>query len=106
MTDRILYKVYGIWFLRRIVPLMLLQIVILVGALKLLADTVFLGKILENARGAAHSSYWEFFKYLVGAFFQTNFLAQIFILSVLGVGALLLRDLVRIASGYVKTFRR
>src|SRR3989344_6344866 len=103
MTNKILFKIYGIWFLRRIVPLMLAQIVFLVVVLKLLAGKIFLSKILENAALASGSSYWEFFKYLSQAFFQTHFAIQIFILIVLGVGALLLRDLFRIAANYIRT---
>ena len=68
MTNKILWKVYTIWFLRRIVPLMLVQIVFLVAVLKLLAGKIFLGKVLENAALAANSNYWEFFKYLLQAF--------------------------------------
>jgi hypothetical protein len=106
MANKILWKIYIIWFLRRIVPLMLVQIAALVIVLKVLADRIFFGKIIENAALASGSSYWEFFKYLVNAFLQTNIFVQIIILFVLGVGALLMRDLGRVAINYLKTFSR
>ncbi len=106
MTNKILWKVYTIWFLRRIVPLMLVQIVFLVAVLKLLAGKIFLGKVLENAALAANSNYWEFFKYLLQAFSQTHVAVQVFILVILGIGALLLRDLGRIVVHYLRTFRK
>lgn len=105
MTNKILLKIYSIWFLRRILPLVLAQLVFLVFVLKALGNTIFFGKVISNARLAAHSSYWEFSKYLMGAFFQTHFAVQIFILVALGIGALLLRDLVRVLSSWVRTFR-
>src|SRR5437762_246322 len=103
MTHRILFKVYTIWFLRRIVPLVLAQLVFLVFVLKALGDKIFFGRVISNARLAAHSSYWEFSKYLLGSFLQTHFAVQIFILVALGIGALLLRDLVRVLSSYART---
>lgn len=106
MTNKILWKIYIIWFLRRIVPLMLVQIAALVIILKILANRVFFGRVIENAALASGSSYWEFFKYLVNAFFQTNIFVQIIILFVLGVGALLIRDLGRVVANYLKTFSR
>ena len=103
MTDKILWKIYLIWFLRRIVPLVLVQIVFLVIFLKLLAGKVFFGKVIENAALASGSNYWEFFKYLVSAFFTTHIAVQLFILLILGIGALLLRDLGRVVLNYLKT---
>lgn len=106
MSNKILFKVYTIWFLRRILPIMFAQAVFLVVFLKLLASKVFFGKVFENAALAAHSSYWEFFKYLLNAFFQTHFLIQLLILLAFGFGALLLRDLARAAVNYLKTFQK
>lgn len=97
---------YIIWFLRRIVPLMLAQIVFLVVFLKLLADKVFFGKVIENAALASGSNYWEFFKYLLSAFLQAHFIVQLFIIFILGVGTLFLRDIGRAVANYLKTLQR
>ena len=93
--NRILWRVYTIWFFRRIVPLILFEIIVLVVALKLLANMVFVGKVIENAALASGSNYWAFFKYLLAAYFQTHPAVQIAIIVGLGLVALLLRDLVR-----------
>jgi len=106
MNNKLLWKIYTIWFLRRIVPLMLVEIVFLVAILKLLAGTIFFGKVMENAALASNSSYWQFFKYILGTFFQTHIAVQLFTLLILGVGALLLRDLKRVVFNYLKTFRK
>ena len=106
MTNRILFKVYSIWFLRRILPLIIIQVLFLAGVLKVLASRIFFGRVLENAALAADSSYWEFFKYLIDAFGQTHFLIQVSILLALGFGALALRDMGRAGINYVRTFQK
>lgn len=104
-NKKLLFKIYSIWFLRRIMPLMLAQVAFLVVILKLLANRIFFGKVIENAALASGSSYWEFFKYLTEAFFKTNIIIQVAVFVALGIGALLLRDLAKIALNYLKTFR-
>jgi len=105
-SNKILFKVYAIWFLRRIVPLMAIQIIFLVVALKLLASKVFFSKVIENAAIASGSNYWEFFKYLIEAFSQTGAVVQFSALLALGIGALVLRDLAKIVRNYLKTFKK
>ncbi len=106
MTNRILFKVYTVWFLRRILPLIIAQVLFLVLVLRILASKIFFGRVLENAASAAGSSYWEFSRYLFGAFFQTSFKIQLVILLALGIGALVLRDLGRAGINYVRTFKK
>ncbi|MBI2024700.1 MAG: hypothetical protein HYT03_01225 [Candidatus Harrisonbacteria bacterium] len=104
--NKLLWKIYTIWFLRRILPLILIQVAVLIIVLKLLAGKIFLGKIIENASIASDSNIWEFAKYLLGAFLQTNIAVQIFIMLILSVGALILRDLGRAMFSYLKTFQK
>lgn len=103
MRSKILFKIYFIWFFRRIVPLMVLQAIIFGLALKFFANKVFVANVLVNAGIAANSSYIEFFKYLLGAFFQARLLVQTTILIVLGVGSLILRDVGRAIVAYIRT---
>jgi hypothetical protein len=93
--NRVLWRVYFIWFFRRIVPLMAIQAVILGLALKIFAEKVFVRAVLQNAVQVADSGYWAFFKYLVISFLGTRPLVQIAILLGLGVSALIIRDLTR-----------
>lgn len=103
--NKILLRVYIIWFFRRIVPLMLAQIFVISLALKLFAQKVFFAKVLENAALASNSSYWELLKYLSSAFFQTRPLIQVISLLILGVGALILRDIGKTLITYIKTLQ-
>lgn len=84
---------------------MILQVLVLVAALKIFAGKVFVGKVLENAASASDANYWEFFKYIAGAFWQTHPLVQAAIFIGLGIGALLLRDLGRLTLTYINTLK-
>ncbi len=104
--NRILWKIYAIWFMRRILPLILGQIIVLIIALWVFARKVFVGKVLENATGAADANFWDFIKYILSAFLQTHTLVQIAILLGLGLGALIIRDIGRTLIAYLNTFRK
>ena len=95
LKNRLLWKIYLIWFFRRIVPLILLQLAIFSIALKTFADNVFISRVFKNAALAADSGYWTFFKYLFFSFFNTGPLTQLVILVGLGVTALIIRDISR-----------
>ena len=85
---------------------MALQAVIVGFALKLFANKVFVGQVFANAGVAANSGYGNFFKYLFEAFFQTRPVVQISVLIILGLGALILRDIGRAILTYSGTFGR
>lgn len=103
MQKRVFLKIYFIWFIRRILPLIALEVLVLGIAIRTFASKVFVGKVIENAALASDANYWSFFKYLGNAFLQTHFVIQIVILALLGVGALLLRDFAKTATTYLKT---
>lgn len=102
---KILWRVYVIWFFRRVLPLVLAQILIISLALKVFSKKVYLGRVLENAAVAADSNYWEFLKYLAYAFFSAHILIQIVIVLILALGTLLLRDAGRVIRTYIQTIR-
>ena len=102
---KILWRVYVIWFFRRVLPLVLAQIFVISLALKIFAKKVFLEKVLENAAVAADSNYWEFLEYLAYAFFSAHILIQIIIVLILALGTLLLRDAGRVIRTYINTIR-
>jgi len=95
IKKRILIKIYTVWFIKRVLPLVLVQILLLGLAVKFFADNVFVSKVLQNAIHAGDAGYLDSLKYLGLAFLQTNSLNQIAILIGLGFGALLIRDFIR-----------
>ncbi|OGY67398.1 MAG: hypothetical protein A3H63_01525 [Candidatus Harrisonbacteria bacterium RIFCSPLOWO2_02_FULL_45_10c] len=106
LKNRILWKVYVLWFARRIVPLMLLQVAVIVVSLKLFGDNVFVSKVLQNIGVVSGDGYWQVFKYLVAVFAQTRLIVQAVVVLALGVVALLLRDVLRSIFTYRSLWRR
>lgn len=104
--NRILWKIYLIWFFRRILPLIIIEIAVVIMALKIFAKNVFVGKVLENAALASESNWWEFIKYLASSFSQTHPIVQVTIIAILGLGALFLRDIGRTIITYAGTFKK
>jgi len=95
IKKRILARIYIIWFIKRVIPLIIIQILALAVALKLFAKNVFVSKVLQNSSIAADSGYWIFSKYLAVSFLNTRPIIQICILLGLGISALLIRDFIR-----------
>ncbi|TSC95743.1 MAG: hypothetical protein Athens071426_422 [Parcubacteria group bacterium Athens0714_26] len=93
--SRILWRVYLVWFFKRIAPLMVVQIVAIVLVFKIFAQNVFVSKVLQNIGIAANNGYWSVFKYLVLSFLQAHLIVQFSILLFLGFGALVIRDIIR-----------
>jgi len=105
IKNRILWRVYFIWFLRRMLPIVLLQITILVVLVKIFARNVFISKVLENVVIVSGSGYGEVFKFLLTAFVDAHLIVQTVIVIGLGVSALVIRDIVRTLITYFNTFR-
>lgn len=104
--NRILIKVYTIWFLKRVLPLVLIEIGALVFGLMVFARNVFVSKVLQNIGIVSEQGYWTVFKYLFYSFAKTHFVVQVVIIIVLGIGALILRDILRAIMVYLMTLKR
>jgi len=104
MTKHILFRVYVVWFFRRIVPLMALEVVAAAAFLKLFARAVFVERVLENA-ATGRVSLWGIVAYFFKAYLRTELVVQAAILLVLGLGALVLRDVGRALFIWLRTAR-
>ncbi len=100
LKNRILWRIYVLWFFRRIMPLIVLQVALFALALKVFARYVFVSKVFRNAALMSEFSYWDVLKFIYNAFINTHPLTQVVILIILGVVALLIRDLVRALLTY------
>lgn len=106
IKNKILWRVYVLWFLRRIVPLIVLQIAVFILVFRIFAKNVFVSKVFRNAAYAADFGYWSLLKYSFAAFLNAHLITQVSILLILGVAALLLRDLIRVLITYKAMWRR
>lgn len=100
LKNRILWKVYLVWFLRRIVPLIILQLALFSIALLVFSQKVFVSKVFTNAAVTAGFGYWSLLKYMFYSFVNTRPITQVVILILLGVFALLIRDAIRMIVTY------
>ena len=103
--NKLLWKIYLVWFFRRILPLAVLQVAVGVLALKIFAEKVFVAKVFQNAALSGQTDWWEFLGYLGNAYLQTRPAIQIIIPIALGVGALILRDTGRALMVYLRTMK-
>jgi len=106
LKDRILWRIYVLWFLRRIAPLIVLQIAVFILVFRIFAKNVFISKVFRNAAYAADFGYWSLLKYSFAAFLNAHLITQVSILLILGVAALLLRDLMRVLVAYKAMWKR
>lgn len=100
LKNRILWRVYFSWFLRRIVPLIVLQVAVFALVVRIFARNVYISMVFQNSAVAAADSYWVVLKYLLFSFLNTRPLIQAAILVILGVLALLFRDLAKALFTY------
>lgn len=100
IKNRVMKNVYTIWFVRRIAPVLILEVA-LFGALALgIASAVSIGKIAANA---AHGigdmrSLVGFFS---SAFANTTLMVQVLAFSILAASFMLLRDMVRTSLYFI-----
>jgi len=105
LKSKILWKVYTAWFLKRILPLVVLEVLVIVGALYALAQFVFVEQVVSNAFSNSASNPWRLVVFLSYAFLSTHWFTKIAIVLFLGLGALLLRDFGRTVASYRSTSR-
>ncbi len=106
LKNRILWRVYLMWFLRRIMPLMALQALIFLAVIEIFAKNVFVSKVFHNAANVADFGYWALLRYSFFAFFNAKPVIQLSVFLILGIVSLLLRDLIRIFNAYSKMWMK
>lgn len=106
LKNRILWQIYIVWFFRRILPLMVVEVAVIALALQLFAHNVFVAQVLENAGLVASANYWNILKYLIKAFLNSKLITQLIVLGSLGLIALLIRAFLKSLFTYKAMWRR
>lgn len=88
---QVLNKIYRVWLLRKLLPVLILEVVILAAVLYVLGRTVFIQRVFENALNVLFVNPSQIVGFVVDAFARAPLLTQI--LSVLL--AILLAFLIR-----------
>ncbi len=106
LKDKILFKIYGMWFFRRSAPLLAVEIIVGIFAFYCLSKNIFIERVFSNAFSAALGSPFKFVMYFINAFLVSKFLNQV--ISVLIVVSLvfLLRDINKSFVAYAAMKRK
>jgi hypothetical protein len=100
LKRRVMRRVYGIWFMRSVLPVLALEVGILVVGIGMIGSIVFVEKVIANALTISVGNPVKFLSYSITAFMSTTALTQaILILLVVG-GVFLLRDIYRSTVSY------
>ena len=103
--NKIIWRVYIAWFFKRILPLLVLEVLFLGAAAYFFAQYVFIERVVDNTLIGAARNPFQMFSYLFWAFLQASLLKQVVAVALLALGALLLRDFGRTIASYYSTSR-
>lgn len=103
LKNKIAWKIYFIWLFKRIIPLFVLELVLLVLVLWIFGRLVFVQQIFNNAFLASAQNPIRLASYMLDAFAATSWLKKIVIVFFLGFGVLIMRDIGRAIVSYSTT---
>lgn len=103
LKSKILWRVYLVWLFKRILPLIIAEILIILGAIYLLAKFIFVKEVVDNALLNSASNPLRLAEFLFFAFLATHWATKIAVIVFLALGALFLRDLGRTLASYRST---
>lgn len=89
----VLNKVYRVWLFRKLLPVLLAEVLALTLVLYFLGRTVFIQRVIENALNVLFLNPPQIVAFGVDAFSGATFLTQIFSIAVIAFLALLVRHL-------------
>lgn len=89
----ILQKIYRVWLFRKLLPVLVAEIVILSGVLYTLGQTVFVERVIENALNVFFLSPSKIIPFAVAAFLHASALAKILSFLILVLIALSIRHI-------------
>jgi hypothetical protein len=105
LKKRIMRRVYAIWLFRKL-PWLAGELAVVMLIASQAAGQIFVNRVLQNA--VEHSftrSPASLFSYFFKAFFNTDFLVQILLISFVILGALAIRDLMRTTQPFLHRSR-
>ncbi len=91
LKGQVLRQVYRVWLFRKLLPVVLLEVVILAAVLYQLGQTVFMQRILENALGILFNDPKQIFSFIFLAFVGASLATKVLGFIVLAAVAFLIR---------------
>ena len=106
LQENIMRRVYGVWFLRRVLPVAIFEVLFIALAVNLFAESVFIARVVENAVGILKDSPWAVASFLWSAFWNSRLEVKIEVASAFLMGALFLWSVKRAIVSYEIIRRR
>ena len=100
LHTKVMRRIYAVWFVRRVLPLFVLEVGVAGAGLKLLAANVFVEAVLSNALAVSVGNPLKVGAYLGSALIGTQAATQAAAVAILVAGAFLLRDSIRSFVSY------
>jgi len=93
-NQTIMRRIWGIWFVRRVLPWLVLEVAAAALVLQKFAEYVFVNRVFHNATlHTINRSPFDIFSFFTNAFFNTEFIVQALLISSLAVGLLFVKQL-------------
>ena len=102
---RIMNRVYRFWFLRSMLPLLVIELAVIILAVYFFANLVFVSQVVDNALNAALGNPLKLVAYLWQAFLGTRMAVKVIIVALALTAGLILRDINRSIISYLLTRR-
>ena len=101
LKARVMGKVFGFWFLRAMVPLLILECIGFFVALYLFANFVFVSHVVDNALTAALGNPFKLISYFWQAFLVARTEVKVILIGIAVAVGFFLRDINRGLIAYV-----
>ena len=100
IKNRVMLRVFGIWLVRRVAPLLVFAFLFLALAIHLFAQSVFVAKVFDNAAYAVRNNPVSLITYPAQAFWGARFSVKMEILTAAIMGFLVLWSIKRAIFSY------
>ena len=100
IKKRVMLRIFGIWLIRRVAPLLVFAFLFLALAIHLFAQSVFVARVFENMALAIKDNPISIITYPVMAFWSARFAVKTEIFAALIMGFLVLWSIKRAIFSY------
>lgn len=86
LQRKIMLRIYGIWLFRRVLPVVIFQVLFVILALHLFASSVFVLRVFQSATGALEGGVWNFLVFALTILWNSKLAVKVEIITMAIVG--------------------
>lgn len=107
LRQRTMRKIYGIWFFRRVLPIMCGEILLFTGLIVGAQGYISFGRVMDNATGRMSGHPLPSIgRFWMEAFFNTELATLVFVAGLAVLGTFVARDVLRLSKKMRGNFLR